>query len=216
MSSTPGVLIQIVLHRLLAEKWISLAKMVGLVATVALCMCIPLFTDAVYYRVLLEKLSTRYDWNDSDSGFTIGTTKIPKARTRPPFTFTYRYTGQIFGAVDWEAVQELDQYMVTQAGATLGLPEKLLVRHFRSGDYKLVSATSAFPAVEKGVTLANFAFTSDFDKHIELIGGKYPTVPATADGPLDVLISETLMNQLAILPGDVFQAVLITNPNPLR
>lgn len=212
MSLNSWSLIQIVIHRLLSEKWISIAKVVGLVATVALCMCIPLFTDAVYYQVLLEKLSTRYDWNDSDGDFTMGTTIAPRARTRPPFTFTYRYTGQIFGAVDWEAVQDLDQYMITQAGPTLGLPEKLLVRHYRTGDYKLVSASSAFPAVEKGLTLANFAFTSDFDKHVELIGGKYPTVPTAVDGPLEVLISETLMDQLAILPGDVFQAVLITNP----
>ena len=38
--------------RLLAQRWLALATALGLVMSVALALSIPLYADAVYYRVL--------------------------------------------------------------------------------------------------------------------------------------------------------------------
>ncbi|NLF01064.1 MAG: hypothetical protein GX601_08825, partial [Anaerolineales bacterium] len=43
--------------RLLSQKWLALATIVGLIASVALTMSVPLYADAVYYRVLQEELT---------------------------------------------------------------------------------------------------------------------------------------------------------------
>ena len=42
--------------RLFSQSWLALATVLGLVTSVALTMSIPLYADAVYYRVLREEL----------------------------------------------------------------------------------------------------------------------------------------------------------------
>ena len=42
--------------RLLAQRWLALALMLGLITAIALVMSIPLYADAVYYRILQEDL----------------------------------------------------------------------------------------------------------------------------------------------------------------
>ncbi len=44
-------------RRLVAQRWLALATALGLVVSIALIMSIPLYSDAVYYRVLQEELA---------------------------------------------------------------------------------------------------------------------------------------------------------------
>ncbi len=48
--------LQIAVRRIFAQRWLALATALGLVASIALIMSIPLYSDAVYYRILQENL----------------------------------------------------------------------------------------------------------------------------------------------------------------
>ena len=96
----------IVTKRLFSQRWLALMTAVGLLTSVALTVSIPLYADAIYYRVLREELA----------GDRFG--------SRPPFVFMFRYVGAWAGPVEWDEVQPLDTYMTGSAGAALGLPQK--------------------------------------------------------------------------------------------
>ena len=70
--------------RLLAQRGLALATLLGLVAAVALTTSIPLYAEAVYYRVLSEGLFTE-------------TTRHRDAALRPPAVLLFRYVGSFTG-----------------------------------------------------------------------------------------------------------------------
>src|ERR1051326_1431349 len=83
--------------RLFSQRGLALATVVGLVASVALTMSVPLYADAVYYRVLSGKLGLD---NSTET----------KADTPPPFAFLFRYLGSWDGSLQLENTQALDAY----------------------------------------------------------------------------------------------------------
>ena len=70
--------------RLLSHRWLALATGLGLIASVALTVSIPLYADAIYYRILHKELS------GDPSG------------TRPPLKLLFRYVGGWNTSVEWE------------------------------------------------------------------------------------------------------------------
>ena len=68
-------------------------------------MAVPLYADAVNFRVLQEQLSRGAD----------------RAR-KPPFAYLYDYVGAWVGPVTWDATRPLDEYLRGRGGAQLGLP----------------------------------------------------------------------------------------------
>jgi hypothetical protein len=109
---------------------------VGLVISVGLTLSVPLYADAVYYRVLREELTQ---------------TVTGEQITRPPFAYMFRYIGAWAGALDWGKVQDADTYFSNVAGPALGLPEKKLIRYFKKNDVK--------KAVMLGTVAPNLAVT---------------------------------------------------------
>lgn len=199
----------IAVRRLLTQRWIALVTLCGLILTVSISVSIPLYADAVYYRVLLKELSTRYEWQETPSVFRPGATPIIPARIRPPFAFIFRYTGQIYGAVEWEAVELLDQYLSTQAGNMLGLPQQMLVRYMRTADYRLFLPGETIKSTTQPFALSGLGFISDFNQHVELLAGAFPDGQVKADGSVDVLISAAMAKEKFLKPGDL----LVTIPN---
>ena len=109
----------VAIKRLLTQRWLTLATMLGLVASVALALSIPLYAEGVYHRVLTEKLT-----GEPSLGL----------REYPPFAFMFRYIGGSFATLQWEEVATTDVYLSGAAWTTLGLPQKFLVRHQRTGN----------------------------------------------------------------------------------
>ena len=103
----------IAVRRLLAQRWLALATALGLVASIALIMSIPLYSDAVYYRILQEEL-----------GKASQTTTL----NRPTFAFMLRYSGSIYGLKQWEDLEPVDAYLSGPAIGQLGLPTRQSVR----------------------------------------------------------------------------------------
>ena len=84
-------LLRIVGRRLWSHLWLMLAIAAGFVVAIALVVAIPVYAEAVGYRVLRDEL-----------------TKIDTGGTRPPFAFMYRYLGSQHGVIGWDKYAKLD------------------------------------------------------------------------------------------------------------
>ena len=86
-------IIVVAVKRLLAQRWLALALVIGLITAIALVMSIPLYADAVYYRILQDEL---------------GATNTGSTVKRPPFAYMFRYLGSTYGTKEWEEMGPLD------------------------------------------------------------------------------------------------------------
>lgn len=179
-------------RRLISQRGLALATAVGLVASIALVMSVPLYTDAVYYRILREELSQGSD----DTA----------ALTRPPFAFMFRYVGSLYGMKEWDDITQVNDYLTTQGVAALTLPHKMTVRYGKTDNFRLFPTEDiAYADVKDPLAWVNFAFVSDFEKHTTLVEGAYPTAAtANLDDPVEVAINDAMADELGLQVGEQF------------
>ncbi len=181
--------------RLFSQRWLALATAVGLVTSVALIMSIPLYADAVYYRVLREELGG-------------GSPESGVIHPHPPFAYMFRYLGAWSDSVDWEDLQPVDTYLSGPGGAALGLPRKSLVRYFKTDNFQLFPQEEiAYADISDPLLWTSFAFVSDLADHINVLEGSFPPVAdPTQDSTIDVLISDALATELGLQVGETYIA----------
>jgi putative ABC transport system permease protein len=174
--------------RLLAQRWLALATVAGLIAAVALVISIPLYADAVYYRILEQQLSAA---NSSDYV------------KRPPFVFMFRYIGAFHGAVDLEEISQVDTYLSGPATRELGLPNTRLVRYIKTDNLRLFPReTVAYADVTDPLEWVNIGFISDLEAQISLVEGAFPAVSTDPDSPMEVMFSDRMADQLGLQAGE--------------
>jgi len=182
----------IAVRRLLAQRWLALATALGLVASIALIMSIPLYSDAVYYRILQEEL-----------GKAGQTTRL----NRPTFAFMLRYSGSIYGLKEWADLEPVDAYLSGPAIGQLGLPTRQSVRYFKTDTFRLFPAadvaSGAYASARDPLAWVNFASATDLENHITFVEGGAPA-PASAnpDDAVEVAVSKTLADDLGIQAGE--------------
>ncbi|HNT77682.1 MAG TPA: ABC transporter permease [Anaerolineae bacterium] len=183
----------VVTKRLGAQLWLVGATTLGLVIAIALLLSIPLYADAIYQRIFMKNI-TPEGWADPN--------------TPPPFTFLFRYDGSIYGAVEWEKALSVDEYLSKQAGIALGLPEKFLVRYFSTDPFGIYPVPEgAFNDTGTPLLWASFAWMSDFQDHVNVLEGTFPSVSAGGSGStVDVMIYENKASELGVQVGETFIA----------
>jgi putative ABC transport system permease protein len=186
--------------RLWSTRWLALANAVGLIIVVSLALSVPIYSDAVYHRVLQQGVTS---WGE---------------HRRPPFSYMYRYVGGA-NAVEWAQLGAIDQLMQTQAPAILGMPRELLVRYFASNSFPVYAAQDAQYADQRQpVAWSSVGFLSDFADHITLTEGQFPTDLQTdaPDEVMPVLVSKLQADKLGVQVGErymVFDRVTGNNPD---
>ncbi|MGC9348270.1 MAG: FtsX-like permease family protein [Anaerolineae bacterium] len=187
-------IIVVVLKRITTQPWLVLATTLGLVVAIALMMSIPIYADAIYHRVFLENIST-----DDDATGVI-----------PPFTFLFRYDGSIYGSKEYEDLRALNDYLTNRAGSALGVPQRFIVRYMTTDPFGLfASEDSAFENTASPLIWAGFSFISDFEDHITITEGHFPTPAAAGDGsPIEVLIHEDMAVELGAQVGESYIAYM--------
>ncbi|MBE7528446.1 MAG: FtsX-like permease family protein [Chloroflexi bacterium] len=183
----------ITFKRLWAQRGLTAVTLIGLTIAVALITTVPLYADAVNFRMLQERLS-----NQSQRG------------GRPPFAYLYNYIGAWYGAVAWETIQPLDDYLQNRAAPALGLPEEIVIRHLETDRYRLYPADTESYAEDRALGIFHLATTQQVEEAIEIVDGRFPQY--TADGPIEILVAEAAANQLGIQAGDQFIAYNFRNP----
>jgi putative ABC transport system permease protein len=180
-------------RRLIAQQGLALATSLGLVASVAIVMSVPLYSDAVYYQVLQRELSRATDEGELQ---------------RPPFAFMFRYVGSLYGLLEWKDIEQVDTFLWEQGQPMLGLPSQLKVRYFRTDNFRLFpAADSAYADVRDPLAWINFATASDFESHITILDGALPA-PAAADpaSPMEVLVNVAAADEFGLQAGESFVA----------
>jgi putative ABC transport system permease protein len=187
-----GAIFIIAAKRLYAQLGLSLATLFGLVVTVGLTLSVPLYTDAVYYRLLRESL-TGQAWASQDLAAPL------------PLTFLVRYVSTKRGPVSWEEIQPVDAYLASPA-ARLDLPARQLVRHFKTENFRLFPQQNAsYSNAKNALAWVKFGFLSDLEHHITLVEGDWPAVAAVApDSSLEVLVNEALATELGMQVGESY------------
>lgn len=184
--------LDLAVRRLLSQWTLTLATLVGLVVAVALAVSIPLYADAVYFRVFETELSKPTD----------------NSLVSPsPFAFVFAYYGSWVGEVEWEDVQPLDAYLTSSAAAVLRLPQTLFVRHLKTDTFRLFPEGEDMGYADKKDPLIwiRFASVSDLENHITLLEGRLPEPAAsTPDSIVEVLVSQALANKLGLHAGELY------------
>jgi putative ABC transport system permease protein len=178
-------------RRLLSQRGLATATAIGLVASVAIVMSIPLYTDAVYYRILQEELSAPTEAGEIK---------------RPPFAFMFRYVGSLYGLKQWEDITQVDTYLTEQAPDLLGLPDRVKVRYFRTDNFRLFPTSDvAYADVRDPLAWINFATATGFNERITILEGTFPA-EASADPAetMEVLVHDALAEQIGIQAGEEF------------
>jgi len=178
LRSLPGLFV-VVGQRLWNHLALMLAIAAGFVVAVALVVSIPVYAEAVGYRVLRDELS-----------------RTEAGNRRPPFAFMYRYLGAQNDTISWEEYAKLDTYMRQQVAQRLGLPVEQTIRYVAADKLPLVAANGA------GTELffTSLAFASDLERHIDVVDGQFPRV--SQDGPIEVLLSENQASKLGFQVGE--------------
>jgi len=183
--------------RLLSQRWLALATTLGLVASVGLTLSVPLYADAVYYRVLREEITGGS--SEAEGGI---------AKTHPPFAFMFRYIGAWTKPVQWEDTQSIDTYLTKQAGSALGLPQTLLVRYFKTDNFQIFPQEDvAYADIKDPLAWISLAFASDLENHVIVLEGRLPAAAdPMQDSTVEVLVSEPLAMELGLQVDETYMA----------
>jgi putative ABC transport system permease protein len=182
-------------RRLVARRWLALATALGLVVSIALIMSIPLYSDAVYYRILHEELAKT---NEGQSLI-----------NRPAFAFMYRYLGSIYGTKKFSDAEAVDAYLSGPAVDQLGIPVSSLTRYLKSDTLRMFPAgdvvNSAFASTEDPLEWVSFGAATNFENHVNFVAGAMPA-PASAnpDEPVEVAIAQVMADKFGIQPGEEY------------
>ena len=183
----------ITLKRLWAQRGMTAVTTIGLTVAVAIIMVVPLYADAVSFRILEQKLR-----EDSGDG------------SRPPFAYMFNYIGAWHGPLQWEDVQAADSYLMGEASRVLGMPQTLAVHHFETDLYQLFAIDTAnYNDEQRVLTRLNFATTSDLANHITLNEGHFPAAPTDPAAPLEVMITQPVADEIGWQVGE--QYIAFTN-----
>jgi putative ABC transport system permease protein len=178
-------------RRLIAQRGLAISTAIGLVASVAIVMSIPLYSDAVYYQVLQNELSRPTNEGEIQ---------------RPPFAFMFRYVGSLYGLLEWDDIEQIDEYLWNEGPDLLGLPSELKVRYFRTDNFRLFPASeAAYASVRDPMAWINYATADNFADHITILEGAWPAVAdANPEVPMEILVHVDMADEFGIQAGEEF------------
>jgi putative ABC transport system permease protein len=191
----------VAVKRLLAQRGLVLATLLGLVAAVALATSIPLYAEAVYYRVLSE-------------GLFADTKRYREAALRPPAVLLFRYLGSVTGPVQWETLQPLESYFDYDLYRDLDLPpspDARPVRMLNSGILGIFAAADAEVVTTKPpLFYMSLAAITDLEQHLTIVEGRYPADSMSAANAaatrIEVLLSRAFADRMGVQAGETYLA----------
>lgn len=183
--------------RLLAQRGLALAILLGLIVAIALVMSIPLYAEATYYRVLSEGL---FSDTPQYRGLVI----------RPPIALVLRYSGSFTAPIQWEDIGPLDSYFADQVYRDLRLspsPNVPNTRLFNTGTFGLFAAKDAERVAEiQPAYRIGLAAIGQPEQHIRIIEGTFPTDTAPSTGAFEVAIGKAIAEKMGITIGETYIA----------
>jgi putative ABC transport system permease protein len=182
------------LKRMQTQRLLSAAALVGLVIASSFIFSVPLYADAIYFRLFREEL------------FSGDETLLENAPVDyAPLAFTYEQKGIGRGNPQWEDVGKVDSYLTADALRLMGLPLLQEFRRFHTDFFYLYPPPDPEnPETGYFLGTVRLAFISPLEDAVDIVHGALPRPAAqTAGGPLEALVSETLALDAGVQVGDV-------------
>lgn len=179
----------VAIKRLLAQRLLTVATIIGLTIAVALILTIPVYSESVAFRILTERLTSDVDQTN-----------------RPPFSFLFSYIGSWNEPVNWEDIQDLDSFIRERGGTELGLNATQVVRHLETQNFRLYpSNESDYQDENRSLEYVSFGTTEGINEQVELVDGTYPAPSdSTSDSIVEVMIHENFATDFGIQAGETF------------
>jgi len=181
------------LKRLLTQRLLGAAALVGLVIASSFIFSVPLYADAIYFRLFREELF---------SG------NLEQLKTLPvdyaPLAFTYEQKGIGRGNPQWEDAGKVDDYLTSDAIRLTGLPLMKEFRRFHT-DFLYLYPPQDPDNPDDGYFLGTvrIAFITPLEDAVEILHGAAPA-PSTllGEGTVELLVSETFALEAGVQVGD--------------
>ncbi|MBN2007129.1 MAG: ABC transporter permease [Anaerolineae bacterium] len=198
----------VVAKRLLSQPGLIVVTVLGLVIAIALMISIPMYADAVYYRIFQQSMSSSIRGSQGNAT-SQGDTSPEDALAFFPYLF--RYDGSIYGTLEWEALSAINAYMAQEAANVIALPQRFLVQYFATEPFGLYAeTTTTFNTSDTPLIWLSFSTITDLQEHITLVEGTFPSIAtgadAAPDAAVEVLISEELAFKLGLQAGEQYIA----------
>lgn len=179
----------VTLKRLVAQRGLALATLLGIFVAAALTMSIPVYADGIYQRILSSTISG-------------------EVGIRPPYAFMYRHIGSWSGPVALSVLDPIDQYLSGPVADEIGLPQLNFVRYLKTDTLRLFPRKEGqYTAVDKPLEWVSFGTITNIQDHIQILEGAFPqTAEAASDSPVEILVSETLAISTGLQVGEIYVA----------
>jgi putative ABC transport system permease protein len=186
-----GSLLRIVLKRMTTQPWLVVAKTLGLFVGMVMMLAIPLYTDAVNFRV-----------------FSRTTLDAPDRPSFPPFSILSNYIGVFNGPLNYEEIEEIDAYYWEgEYTDSIGLPVRLQVKNMRTNNFQVFPTGESEFESKFEIMYAALNFISDFENHVTIVDGSFEDWDKVVNGRLPVMIHQETANETGIKVGERFTLV---------
>jgi putative ABC transport system permease protein len=188
--------IGVAFKRLLTQRFLSIAAIVGLTVASGFILSIPLYADATYFRLFREEL------------FSGNVTKLanhPVDYAPMAFTFDLNVAGK--KSPQWGDVINVDEYLTGKALKAIQFPIEQTVRRFRTDGYYLYPPLDpTMPGSKYYLASVNLAFITPIGNVVRLVSGQYPAAYTSILelGEIPAMVSESLANTIGVQAGDVY------------
>ncbi len=188
----------IAFKRLLTQRFLSFASIMGLMIASGFILSVPLFADATYFRLLREEILAGRE-----------TELAQRPVDYAPLSFVFEFKGIGRDSPQWNKVVDVDTYLSGRALKTVDLPILQMIRRFRTQNYPLYPPLDiSKPGTQYSLTTTGFAFITPLnDNVITVIDGALPKpfVSLLREGDqVEAMANEDLAIKYGVQVGDSY------------
>jgi putative ABC transport system permease protein len=179
----------LVLKRLRHNLGLTLSTLVGMVAILAVAVCVPIFSDAVSANVLHGQLI-----------------KLRGETSRQLFGMRFLYEEKSdHSMLDFTKTEAVTQFFKEQFQTQLGLPVDRVVTDIQTGSIVVTDLTERWPE-GKNSPLGQWSFVVQdlLPSHSQIVEGKWPDADTGSSGPIQVAVPQAMADEMLLKIGDHF------------
>ena len=188
-------LLVMIVRRMVSNKWLTLSLVCGLVLANALVCSVPIYTNAILQRMLVQDLQN---------------TQI-QTGTYPGLYYAKVYVGptSYWDEGDYEpedrprVIRRMDEFLRREAAPRFGVPVREFVRETATELYTIVPDDPSLVDASTKRRL-RFAARKDLADHVRLVDGRWPA-QEPVDGVFEVLVVEQTLREFNMVLGNVFR-----------
>ena len=181
------VLIALILKRLWHNLGLSISALIGIVAIMAIVVCVPIFSHAVSSVVLRQQLEEKV-----------------ASTHRSLFSLHYYFLESTpTSTMDIQKSKFISEYLIQRYKELMGLEIDQIVLEIESADVKLTSLEGrGYDNPEEPFLNARFLLLETMPANVEVVEGEWPESGENPEGPLKVAVSEKLADEVFLNVGD--------------